>query len=147
MIYEVNGDLLNSDYKIFCHQVNCQNIMGGGLAKQVKIRYPEVYEAYHERNPKYLGAIDWIHTNDGRICVNMYAQNYFGHDMRYTDYIAFVDCLLELEDYLSAVPKEYKVAFPYKIGCGLGGGDWNVISALITDFSSRIKQDVYIVKK
>lgn len=147
MIYEVNGDLLNSDYEIFCHQVNCQDIMGGGLAKQVKIRYPEVYRAYHERNHKYLGAIDWVPTKDNRTCVNMYAQEYYGHGARFTDYIAFAECLIEIENYVCTLPKEWKIAFPYKIGCGLGGGDWTVISALITDFSSHIKQDVYIIKK
>ena len=147
MIHEVDGDLLNDDYEIFCHQVNCQDVMGGGLAKQVKVRYPEVYNTYHERVPKYLGGVDWIHTHDARICVNMYAQDYYGYGARYTDYMAFANCLSELEDYLCSVPKEYRVAFPYRIGCGLGGGDWNVISALLIDFSSHIKQDVYIVRK
>ena len=77
----------------------------------------------------------------------MYAQDYYGYGARYTDYMAFANCLSELEDYLCSVPKEYRVAFPYRIGCGLGGGDWNVISALLIDFSSHIKQDVYIVRK
>ena len=27
------------------HSCNCQNVMGGGIAKQIKERYPQAYEA------------------------------------------------------------------------------------------------------
>lgn len=147
MIRYINGDILDNNYEIFCQQVNCQGVMGSGLAKNIRTYYPEVYEAYSNRKPKYLGTIDWIHTHDDRICVNMYAQEYYGYSAKYTDYIAFSLCLTELEDYLCSVPKTYKVAFPYCIGCGLGGGNWQVISALLTDFSTHIKQEVYIVNR
>ena len=36
------------------------------------------------------------------------------------------------------------VAFPYKIGCGLGGGDWTVYEALIADFARKIPGDVVL---
>jgi len=147
MIHYVKGDLLTDNYEVFCHQVNCQHVMGGGLAKQVRAKYPEVYDTYQERKLQYLGAIDWVPTNDGRICVNMYAQDDYGYGARYTDYIAFAACLIELTNYLVTEPENYKVAFPYGIGCGLGSGSWHVIEALIEDFEKMIKQEVYIVKK
>ena len=147
MIYRVKGDIFDPQYEVFCHQVNCQHVMGGGLAKEVKNRYPEVYQEYEDREYPFLGAIDWIHTHDNRICVNMYAQEDYGTYERFTDYIGFAQCLVELSDYLHSIPQEYKVAFPDHIGCGLGGGDWHVIYALIQDFEKTIKQDVYIVRK
>lgn len=39
------------------------------------------------------------------------------------------------------------VGFPDGIGCGLGGGEWTVISELLKEFSEKVKQDVYIVHK
>lgn len=147
MIYYADGDILTNDYKIFCHQVNCQKVMGAGLAKQIKDKYPEVYQIYQDREYPYLGAIDWIPTSDNRICVNMYAQDFYGRDRRYTDYIAFVDCLNEIENEIITLPKEWSIAFPYGIGCGLGGGDWRIIEELLKDFSKRINQDVIIVRK
>ena len=147
MIYRVKGDIFDPQYEVFCHQVNCQHVMGGGLAKEVKNRYPEVYKAYDDRTFQDVGSIDWVHTHDNRICVNLYGQDDYGYYERYTDYLGFAECLMELADYLQSVPKEYKVAFPDHIGCGLGGGDWKVISALLEDFDKMIKQDVYIVRK
>ena len=43
-VKEVKGDLLSSDVKIRCHQVNCRGVMGAGLALQVKQKYPEAFE-------------------------------------------------------------------------------------------------------
>ena len=34
---------------IICHQINCQGIMGAGLAKQIHAMFPQVYEMY-QRN-------------------------------------------------------------------------------------------------
>ena len=152
MIHYVNGDLVENKnepevYGVFCHQVNCQKTMGAGIAKQIRNKYPEVYKAYEERKYPYLGAVDWVITHDGRVCVNMYAQSDYGRNARYTNYIAFAQCLTELAEYLIPVSKDTIVAFPYGIGCGLGGGDWRVISALIEDFEKTINQDVYIVRK
>lgn len=40
------GNVFDSDADIICHQVNCQGVMGSGVAKEVRERYPEVYYAY-----------------------------------------------------------------------------------------------------
>ena len=45
-VKEIKGDLLSSDVKIRCHQVNCRGVMGAGLALQVKQKYPEAFEQY-----------------------------------------------------------------------------------------------------
>ena len=121
--------------------------MGAGIAKQIKEKYPEVYNIYEDREYPYIGAIDWIPTHDGRVCVNLYAQSDYGYNNRYTNYIGFAQCLVELAEYLIPVSKDTIVAFPYGMGCGLGGGDWKVISSLIEDFDKMIEQNVYVVKK
>lgn len=48
MITNKNGDLLKSeDCIVIVHQVNILGIQGGGIAKQIKVRwYKEEYEPY-----------------------------------------------------------------------------------------------------
>ena len=42
----IDGDLFQTHAKYICHQVNCQARMGSGVAKQVRAKYPEVYNAW-----------------------------------------------------------------------------------------------------
>ena len=146
LTYE-KGDLItNKGYTIFCHQVNCRYRMGSGIAKQIRSLYPEVYREYMSLNRQTLGTIQPVITNDCRVCINMFAQDNYGRDgKRYTDYTAFKNCLNEIEKYLKSNRDDMVVAFPYGIGCGLGGGDWHVIKGMLMDFSSKIKQPVKIV--
>lgn len=153
MIKVVEGDLVNSKYPIFCHQVNCRGAMGSGIAKQIRDKYPEVYESYktsidsfREYGEKPLGHAIVSPTHDGRFCVNLFAQDNYGRDKQYTDYQAFNNCLEELAMELSSIDEDKTIAFPYGIGCGLAGGDWHVISMLLKNFAASIQQEVVVVK-
>lgn len=44
----VHGNLLDIESGIIAHQVNCKGVMGAGLAKQIRLKYPIVYQAYIE---------------------------------------------------------------------------------------------------
>lgn len=149
MIYRV-GNLLDSNCDYICHQVNCQGRMASGIAKQIRDRWPEVYNAYisaykdreneilhncgsFEHMPDVsetlLGYLQKVPVNEKQVVINMFAQQYYGYDgKRYTSYDAFWACLGGIRD---SVPKGSKIGFPYKIGCGLGGANWNVIEAMI----------------
>lgn len=144
------GNLVTGNYDIFCHQVNCMGVMGAGIARQIRLRYPEVYSSYIEKcknDSNLLGNIQCIATSDGRICVNFFSQMGYGKDKIYTDYAAFRLCLSRLKIYLDTyVPQDRIVAFPYGIGCGLAGGNWTIISKLLEGFSRTVKQKVVIVK-
>lgn len=153
MIKVVEGDLVNSKYDIFCHQVNCRGAMGSGIAKQIRDKYPEVYDRYRKAidsfrsfGEKPLGHVVAVPTHDNRFCVNLFAQDGYGRDKQYTDYNAFNKCLEELAMELGTADPNYVVAFPYGIGCGLAGGDWHVISLLLKNFAASIKQEVVVVK-
>ena len=148
------GNIVTGDYPIFCQQVNCKGVMGAGLAKQIRDKYPSVYLDYKElcnnHEGSLLGHIQLVHQSgvNSRICVNMFAQDRYGRDQRYTDYKAFKNCLntlaKSLESY-SAKGHYNRVAFPYGIGCGLAGGDWYIIKGMLEDFSNQVKQEVVIV--
>lgn len=149
----IDGDLFNTKAKYICHQVNCKGKMGSGVAKQIRDKYPEVYSAYRlECNlfdeqgfPKSLmGIILPVQTDDGKVIINMFAQNNYGYGGAcYTDYRAFQMCLIEIAELL---PKGSAIAMPYRIGCGLGGGDWSTIETLITKYLGK-KFDVELWKR
>ncbi|WP_223260709.1 hypothetical protein [Bacillus sp. LNXM65] len=42
MIKTVDGNILEASEDIICHQVNCKGVMGAGLAKQIKSKYPNI---------------------------------------------------------------------------------------------------------
>ena len=145
LLYEF-GDIVKGDYLIFCHQVNCQGVMGSGVAKQIRSKYPEVYREFKQIKEPILGFILPVFTKDGRICINMFAQDGYVKDKRYTDYDAFKECLEHISFFMNIRSKNKpSIAFPYGIGCGLAGGDWYIILGMLKDFSEKIKQDVIIV--
>lgn len=138
----VNGDLFQTAAPVICHQVNCRGKMGSGVARQIRNLYPAVYEQYQrlcnqeKGNPRrLLGQIQYICCKDVknetgvRSIVNIFAQDMYGYDGRcYTDYEAFERCLEELKH---IVCTGSTIAMPYKIGCGLAGGDWNTVYGII----------------
>lgn len=131
----IDGDLFNTNAKYICHQVNCRGKMGSGVAAQVRNRYPEVCIQYmelcgvHRQKWWLLGRTQFVPCPDGKTIVNMFAQDRYGYDSEvYTNYEAFESCLEEIAAF---VPKDAVIAMPYKIGCGLGGGNWDNILKLI----------------
>lgn len=148
MVNYVKGNLLDSDCDYICHQVNCQGVMGSGIARQIRERWPEVYEHYmefysHWEDPyNQLGEIDIVDLNNShQHVVNMYSQCSYGYDgQRYTSYDAFA---YALEAIRQSTSYNDSIGFPKNIGCGLGGGNWKVISALIEEILGDCR-DVYI---
>ena len=152
MIHYVKGNLLDSGCDYICHQVNCHGVMGSGISKQIKERWPEVYEKYRREYERYtrqgfsperqIGSIDMVNVDNSKRCViNMYSQRTFGYDgKRYTSYDAFANALELIRAHTLS---DATIGFPKNIGCGLGGGNWKVISALIEEILGE-DYDVYI---
>lgn len=138
----INGSLFQTIAPVICHQVNCRGKMGSGVAKQIRELYPMAYERYRlmcdlgKDNPsRLLGCIQHVYCKDdssatgARVIVNMFAQDRYGYDgICYTDYRAFEHCLEKLK---RIVEPDSSIAMPCKIGCGLAGGDWNIVYDLI----------------
>ena len=45
IIYK-KGNLLDAQTDVIAHQVNCQGVMGSGVAKQIKEKWPDVFKQY-----------------------------------------------------------------------------------------------------
>ncbi len=161
-MYYKTGNLLEAPVDYICHQVNCQGRMGSGIAKQIREKWPVVYEEYHAKfqemeneiiemcgsweiqmdvSEVLLGHTQIVPINDKQSVVNMFAQQYYGYDgLRYTSYDAFWACLGKI---LDEVPKGSTIGFPWRIGCGLGGANWEVITTMIEEVLAK-DYEVYI---
>ena len=149
MIDIINGNILNCSENIIVHQTNCLGIMGGGIALQVKKLYPNVYNEYsnlckdYKENPsQLLGYTQFVKTPDDRIIANCFGQLGIGATVQ-THYMALAMSLASV--YRKAIQENLSVAIPYNIGCGLAGGDWNIVYKIIEDIfaKSSIKCVIY----
>lgn len=140
MITFKHGDVLESGANLICHQVNCQGKMNSGIAKQIRTRFPEVFKTYriwYDTNELKLGRVVFaavINESDMFYIANMCSQDKYGYDKKqYTDYTAFRQCLQQIRDMARSFSFDFKIALPYGIGCGLGGGDWETIYKIIDE--------------
>lgn len=139
-----SGNVLNSKADVVLHQVNCYGVMGEGMAKQVKERYPAVYDGYRwyiesekrkDENGykrKLMGSIYAVEvqnpvTHKAQTIVNLFGQKGYGTDKRRTNYYALEECLDRVNEQFAGK----KVAIPYKMSCGLGGGRWKIVQPMI----------------
>ena len=72
---------------------------------------------------------------------NIFSQYDFGHDKNYTDYDSLREGLEEVKEF--AMPNHLSIAIPYKIGCGLAGGDWNIVYKIIEDVFDDYDVTIY----
>ena len=144
------GNLLDAfdarEVNVIAHQCNCFNTMANGIAPQIARRYPEVREADDATSPGdrlKLGTFTKYQTDDS-VIFNLYGQFYYGKEQKNTDYVALGEAMIKMRNWLDDhyVADVVKIGFP-KIGCGLGGGDWLVVSAMIEAVFDKYEVFVY----
>lgn len=135
MIEYIKGNILDfKGFNVFAHSISIKGYMGKGLALQIKEEYPKVYEDVQEslkKNENVLGNFVVSVLYDGKRIVSLYTQEDVGTDKRMVDYQAFIVSLETLEKVLREKTDKYTLALPYKLSCGLAGGDWRIVKAII----------------
>lgn len=131
----LNMDIFAGNEQVIGHQTNCQGVMGSGIAKIVKEKFPTCYEEYHslcnsyENKEDLLGKCQMCKVGNKKYIANLFGQCKYGTDKCYSDYEAFEKALTQLK--YECVGKELSVALPYNISCGRAGGDWNIVYNII----------------
>lgn len=134
----INGDLLDAfdkgEVNHIGHVTNCFGVMGSGIAKSVRERYPQVYEAYRELAFEFecgkdlLGVHQPVYLSTLRCVHNLHAQYAFGSVSRDLNYGALAFCLQQMSEEI--VTRE-TIGFPYKLGSDRAKGDWNIVLEMI----------------
>lgn len=149
IIYK-KGNVLDTTDRYIVHGCNSRKVMGSGVALAIRQKYPKAYEDYKKEleeledisEESRLGKIIFSEQPDGKIIVNAITQEFYGKEpLKYVSYDAIDEAMLNL-DYVLTIYSEIPfvgnvnkflskdISMP-KIGAGLGGGNWNVIEAII----------------
>ena len=145
------GDLFSyvpGYHTILAHGVNCQGVMGSGVAKTFKEKYPRAFDDYIHFLKCFdnygcapIGEVCFTRVGNDLTLASMFTQEFYGKDgKKYMSYEAFFNSFLQVADYFV----ESTIVMP-KIGAGLGGGDWEIIEGLINIIlENRPKVDVIV---
>jgi O-acetyl-ADP-ribose deacetylase (regulator of RNase III) len=129
---------IEGDIPAIMHQCNCQGVMGSGLAKQIKYKMPEAFEVY-TNSTKRLGEYSNVLSN-GCMVFNLYGQDRYGRDKRYTNYAALFASIMRV-----IYKFDYTVyGIPAQIGCGLGGGNWLFVQDMLQDIEKIHDVEFYV---
>ena len=147
MVSIVRGDLLEAAVPYICQQVNCQGVMGAGLARQIKDKWPHVYERYRElcekkkQKQSLLGTVQIVNGRFGSpTVINIFGQFEFGHNGVYTDYSALTRAFNDLNKRFAGKT----LAFPYGFGCGLAGGEWTDVEMMMVKLLPNCDVQIYM---
>jgi O-acetyl-ADP-ribose deacetylase (regulator of RNase III) len=121
---------------ILFHSCNAQGVMGSGVAKTFKEKYPDAFRAYSQMiqkslindNAPCMGEVSFfVHQHNFITACGITQENYGRDGRRYVSYEAFFDAFRRTVDFIHT---PLTVIMP-KVGAGLGGGDWNIIEGLM----------------
>lgn len=154
---EIKGDLIElakeGQFDVIAHGCNCFNAQKSGIAKQMAAEFHTDDPAKYKFESKSmfgdirkLGNIESnvVYVGEGNMkklsVVNCYTQFTFSRNEVVADYEAIALCMKKLANLFAGKA----IGLP-KIGCGLGGGDWRIVSNIIERELSNC--DVTIVVK
>lgn len=157
MYQEIEGDLiklaLQGKFEVITHGCNCFCTMGAGIAPQMAKAFG--CDKYFMESPdkagdiRKLGNIDYMMITypDFRLTViNSYTQYYYGKNSPGCniplDYSALELCLRKI----NCLFKSSKVGLP-QIGCGLAGGQWEIVKGIIQKELKDCDVTVVVYKK
>jgi O-acetyl-ADP-ribose deacetylase (regulator of RNase III) len=143
MIKIEEGDLIeaakNGDFDVIAHGCNCFNNMGSGIARTIREQFPEAYavDCQEEKGDRdKLGKISFAHHGKLTI-VNCYTQYKYGRDKVHADYEAIRSCMKIINARFAGL----YVGLPI-IGCGLAGGDWNIVEKIFEEELTAVQYTV-----
>ena len=140
----ISGDLIaladEGRFDLIVHGCNCFQQMGKGIAKDIKKRWPESFEAdkaYRDAGDRsklgtWSTAYVKTRVNTELIIINAYTQYTYWD----TSDMLSMDAVSRVFDRLSYEYGHLNIGIP-KIGAGLAMGNWKEIESVINDFSFR----------
>lgn len=151
MLEIITGSLFDATEKYICHQCNCVTNKAAHLAFDMFEKFPHSNIYAPRTSPDKPGHII-IKGNgqDERYVIALLGQYYPGKS-KYP--LSTLDGVPAREKYfyhsllrLSKVPDLESIAFPWRIGCGAAGGDWEHYLEMITNFANYVGEKGVDVK-
>jgi O-acetyl-ADP-ribose deacetylase (regulator of RNase III) len=142
MLKHTKGNLIDlaeaGEFDVIVQGCNCFNTMGGGIAREIRERYPMCAEIDSlTESGEHMKLGNWTEYNQGTfLIINAYTQystSKAGEDV--FEYTAF-QLILEKLLHTFGAGRCIRIGFPY-IGMGLAGGDKDFILAMLEGFADK----------
>jgi O-acetyl-ADP-ribose deacetylase (regulator of RNase III) len=132
------------------HCVNDIRVMGAGVAKALYTKWPNVRSEYLKLTETQLalGNIQVVNVEDNIVVVNLFGQHGVGpdiHDNPPIRYTALAGGFMKIRHYCQSHNADLHI--PYKLGCDLAGGDWNIVEDIIHDDVLNFDINVFVYDK
>lgn len=143
MVHVVTGDLFQSDAQTLMNAVNCAGVMGKGIAREFKRRFPEMFADYADRCQRGLVRLGEPYLYRGQSLpriLNFPTKGHWRAASRLEDIVAGLA-------YLQAHYEEWGItslAVP-ALGCGAGQLAWATVGPALQEALGRmaIPVDLY----
>jgi len=142
MITYVNGNLFDSEAQVLVNAVNTVGVMGKGIAKAFKDRYPEMFRQYRDlcKQERFDVGMLWIYKSPDKWILNFPTKKHW----RSKSKLEYVESGLQKFVEIYESENIESVAFP-QLGCGLGGLNWETeVQPLMENYLSDLPTDIYI---
>lgn len=137
LIKYTSQNIFDSEAEVLVNPVNCVGVMGAGLAKQFKDKYPVMFKDYQKfcKDGKLKPGLGYFWDEPGGVKIfNISTKNHWRDPSK----LEWVDSGLGLLATLIDLSSIKSVSIPM-LGCGLGGLDWGDVKPLIEKHFSRFE--------
>lgn len=145
MIEIITKDITTVETGVLINGVNCQNVMGSGVARAYFEKWPFVKEQYHlwHDAEHVLGKFDPVVIEPERLYVaNCWTQEFFGADKKvYADTGAILTSVSQAA--MFARRRGLDVYAPW-VGCGLGGLSTSQVKPILNSVSNVTGCKIYV---
>ena len=157
-IQYITQDLTKVNHGIVAHGCNCRGKMGAGVAKDIKEKWPKAFDGYvymlteMSKTPRgvRLGQVLFVRVEETAISqvivANMLTQlNYGREPIRYADPIAIKKAMKLV---IHRAIREDLPIYMSKVGCSLGGLDWDTdVRPIIEELDNEYNCTIYVCSK
>lgn len=136
------NDIFKSGSEVLVNPVNYVGVMGAGLAKQFKDKYPKMYEQYKidcDYGRYYPGHVLQYYVSS-ELTIICFATKKHWRSFSSIDWI--INGIHELNNIM--IFYGFKSVSIPRIGCGLGGLDWNEVKPIIINELNNNQFDIWL---
>ena len=142
MIEYRTGDLFSIPATYRVNPVNCCGVMGAGIAKIFKDRYPTMFDQYRKQclKKQYKPGLVFAYPEHDTTIINFPTKNHWTDQSRY---FWIEDGLSSLNEMLASKNQDAIVTMP-ALGCGLGGLNFDRVKQLIDLKLSKLDMEIIV---
>ena len=154
MIEYIHKNLTTVTHGIVAHGCNCKGKMGAGVAKDIKEKWPKAFDGYlymlteMSKQPVGVkpGAVLFVRVEETPISqvivANMLTQQNYGREpIRYADPVAIRKAMKLV---MSRAKREDLPVYMSRVGCNLGGLDWDTDVRPIIEELDTTERTIYV---